>query len=652
MNPTSFLHGPLFRTIARGFPVLAALLLLLASGCGTARPQAPKPERAPELDRVEALLADERYAEAIVECINLQRKDPLLPGLGEMQNRIMARLTEIRRRNYEAASAQGADRMAVDVERHLAVPETYGLRRRVRGETEPPSTPLSPMQQALTRPVTVHLADVTLEDFISQVGADENINIVADGNLSGPTLTIHATDTPLEEILDFVGRNLGVTFSVGQNLIWATAAPTESPGGEPLETRIYRLRKGLTGDEIDGGPESVGLLEAVTRFVPPAEGADILYTPKAHALVARNTKPNFRIIEDLIAALDVTPPQVLIEARFMSLDVSDLRELGIDWVLNSPMVVNEKGVVRNGAVSMESKSEIFPAAITTGASAAGGKGLNLTYTGILTDPMFEAVLHALETSGKTDTLSVPRVTTINNREAFIHVGRDFYYYEEWDFEDVEIGGSDNTINQTQSQFGPVGNPVKEELGYKLTVTPSVGADRASVHLKLKPEVSDFVDWHENAYPLPDRYSSTNSSGGVAIPPLPVFERREIETELAVRSGETVVMGGLMTSKKVKMRTGVPILSSLPFLGQFFRTDTWQTDRNNLLIFVTATIISQVGEELIPLQEAIPAEAAGEPPPPETEAPAEAAEEPPDMTEPVMEAPGEENPPEPAPEENP
>ena len=134
---------------------------------------------------------------------------------------------------------------------------------------------------------------------------------------------------------------------------------------------------------------------------------------------------------------------------------------------------------------------------------------------------------------------------------------------------------------------------------------------AAIDLKLAPEISEFVRWeyyaassdnsnnNDNNDGNNDSTSSTNAASSSLIK-LPIFRRSRIETEVIVRSGETVVMGGLVTSSHSKSRSGVPLLSSLPLIGQFFRHDTVEEVRQNLIIFVTATLLSDVGEELIPL----------------------------------------------------
>ena len=574
------------------------LCILIINGCRTPKME---PAQSPGLQKAQLLFDNKQYTKAIISCIDLAREDPLMPGLPELQSKIMIRLTEERTAAFQMRQALASKRMQEDMLRNRIVPESYRINHRIDTETGSVSKPKTVMEKVLDTPVSMDLTDISLNEFISELGRAENINILADSTLSDSTMTIRVRKTPLREILDYVSRNLGVSFSVGENMLWVTAGEsTES--SVPLETRIYRLRKGLSSDEILAGPDGLGIIEAIARFVPPSSGADLLFNPKAHALIVRDTRTNLHLVERIIDALDVTPPQVLIEARFLLTRTGTMRDLGIDWLLNSDWQLADKGGEPSVIVpGLAAAAAAVPGASigTTGKTVANG--LTATVQGTLTDPQFSAILYALETSANAETLSVPRITVVNNKEAFIRIGRDFYYYEEWDFDNKTVSGDNNNVNTIPSQLAPSGAPTKEELGYALTVTPSVGNDGYSINLHLAPEVTDFIDWAENEYPLPPSMSnSTNSFSVIEMPPLPVFERREAITELVVGSGETVVMGGLIDSHDVVRTSGVPFLSKIPLLGRLFMTETIDKESNNLLIFVTATVIAQSGESLTPL----------------------------------------------------
>jgi type II secretory pathway component GspD/PulD (secretin) len=216
--------------------------------------------------------------------------------------------------------------------------------------------------------------------------------------------------------------------------------------------------------------------------------------------------------------------------------------------------------------------------------------------------MFEAVLHALDISGKATTLSVPKVTTVNNRTAMIRVGEDFRYFDQFDVQSVPSAVSGSGSQVYSSILVPVGAPKLEELGIELSVMPSVGNDLSSIDLNLSPSISEFV-----RYETYQVGSGTGSSGnnntatnGTSLVKIPIFRKSSIETEVIVQSGETVVMGGLISSSETKQVRSVPILSSLPLIGRLFRRDDIQDIKQNLLIFVTATLLSERGEDLVPV----------------------------------------------------
>lgn len=562
-----------------------------------------------QLGRARAMLDRGENTRAMLACIDLSRQDPDMPGLKDLQNDIVKALNEQRAKEQEAQTKLTARTMSLDADARKVVPYSYGVTRRVAGETGSLRTPSSDVEKLLRKRITVHLDNVDVNQFIMTVGAAENINMIADGQIAGApgaagqggkTMTLHAEDTPLIEILDYVSRNLDVSFSIGDRIIWVTSRQS-SDTGIPMETRMYRLRKAISGDESEDAEEGIDIVRTIKRFVPDENGADLLFNRKAHMLIARNTRDNLALIEDVIEALDVCPPQILIEARFITTELDDLSELGIDWVLNSAVGITKKDVMEGGVEVSKNKTEIDSGA-TAGFTEFKGaaQGLNFTYRGILTDPLFEATLHALEASGKSKTLSVPRVTTVNNRPAKIRIGKDFRYFEQYDVMQV-IDGRDNNNNPIyRSVLVPSGTPALEELGIELQVTPSVGADMASVTLSMKPKITDFVKYEVYETVSSSTVPGQQGSNTTSVGQVPIFSRSELETEVIVRSGQTVVMGGLIKSSEVKSESRVPLLSYIPIIGLLFRHDVVIEAKQNLLIFVTATIISEWGESLVPI----------------------------------------------------
>lgn len=604
-----------------GRALAVATLTALLGSCRAPAPTLPPPAgpaaRPEEFARVERMLEEGRLEDALAACIDLSRLDPNRPGLAELQERVLAALLRERERVAARRSAQTERAAGVEVDETNNIPDTYRLRRAVRGERGSLRVPPGPLRQMLDKKVTVHLDNVGLTDFILQIGQTEGINIIADAMASDRTLSIHAEQVPFREILDFVSRNLGVAFYLGENLIWATPA-AEEQAGAPMETRIYRIRKGRLGAEVAEGATANAITRAIETFVEQPEGAALQFEPRAHVLIVRNTRANLELVEDIIEALDVAPPQVLIEARFIAVDVTDLSELGIDWFLDSAIAVTRQDV----GGRRRARTQINPGA-SIGFEQFPNRaiGLNFTYQGLLTEPMFRAVLHALETSGKARTLSAPKVTTLNNLPASIRIGEDFRYFEEYDVQSIPASVSDGGNTTYQTVLVPVGRPTLEELGIELTVTPSVGADLEDILLTLAPQISEFVryEFYNTAADVgrgnPNNGTNGNSvtNAPMSLIKVPIFRRSAIQTQVRVRSSETVVMGGLISSSEALKRSGVPLLSRIPLIGALFTRYSAETTRKNLLIFVTATLISNRGESLIPIEDAV-----AEPPPPPVE----------------------------------
>ncbi len=615
--------------------VIAATLLTLA-GCSSpkapAPEQVPPPPRAPEVAAAEKLFDSGHTQDAIIACVDISKKNPEANGLTDLQQRITQKPAEDRLAAANKKAASTARLHSADALSLAVSPERYRQKKNVIGDRSALKTAPTAMQKALQNPVSVHLVNADVNAIIAQIGQSENINIIADSDISPKTLTIHAEKTPLIEVLDYIGRNLNVTFSVGDNLIWVTPK-IESSTGVPLETRVYRLRKGMVGSELGKtaqgvslfkGPEErgsgnalqakkeddsqkkegkVGLLESIEHFVPQPEGADFLFNDKVHALVVKNTRENLALVEDLIEAMDVRPLQILIEARFVTTSLSDMRKLGVEWLIDNrgssqftTGFTSDGGWVSGNTKGDQARRDVFTGSLQ-GVTDAGVGGGSFAYQFLLGDTALQAVLNALEKTGESRTVVVPRVTTLNNREARFRVGEDTSYFEEVDTNIMTSG--DTTGTSRDNVTYNYDRPTIVETGYSLIVTPSVGADLSSINMVLRPEISAVKEWKKYKLSSLDNADSSEDEPQIEVP---IISRQYIETEAVVRSGETVVLGGLMDASKTENNSGTPWLSTLPWIGFLFNTEDKEETTKNILIFVTATLISDVGEELIPLND--------------------------------------------------
>jgi len=611
-------------------------------------PRAPQAvmETAPAdlLAPARALYDEGRYEEALRLCRDVERAHPMTPGAMDLRLKCHEALLELRALEVMRRDEQSQQRMAIDALEARLVPDSFG-RQQFSGDQSEPFFQGTPLSAVLDRPVSIHLQGANVGTFIETLARDEEINMIADQGLaSDKQIHIEVNDVPLREILDFIARNYGINFYLGENIIWVTAADTGAAA--PMQTRIYRLRKGLQHYGDDWGTADASatsdmgtisrragtlpegetyITQIISMFVPEVPGAQLHLDRNTHTLIVRNTVENLQLVGRLVEALDVTPPQVLIEARFMEVTVSDLREVGLEWVLDSALVATQKGVMRDGQWVEEPRTLVDPGASVrytpyasddagpfplgpqgsfgsrrSGNPPTADQGLNLTYRGVLTEPMFQAILHALEVSGKGRTLSVPRVTTVNNHPAKLRDGDDLLYYKQFQAQAFQLVDASNQ-RYTVTALIPQGAPDTAELGITLVAVPSVGADLRSISLLLTPTISAL-----------DRFESYQDTGGADEPgapqvrvqqvvvKLPVISRREVQTKVVVGSGETVVLGGLIRSVEQETVHRVPILGSLPLVGSLFRRTAVTEEKRNLLIFVTATVLSERGENMIPL----------------------------------------------------
>ncbi len=600
-------------------------MALTCAGCKTTQPNrhatAP-PNISSELAGARKLYAAGQYTDALDICNELARQDPLTPGLAQLRKKAYDALIAERTRVAQLRSDSGYRAAAADSLEKKSIPETYGIRRPIKGETSSLKTERSSIEQILELPVTLHFTNLPLTALVTEIGAAANVNIVVDADLAGDggggkTMAINADNVPLSEVFDFISRNLGVAFYAGQNIIWVTAQ-TERPVTVPMETRMYRLRKGISDLNLEPGSgvdeDDIGLLKAIELFVPSGggDGSALYFDKNMHVLIVKNTRAKLVQIEDIIDTLDRTPPQILIEARFISTGVSDLRELGVDWSTPEAIVTSEKTVLEDGVAVKKPMTQIRGGDMVTFPDFPNQvQGLNLTYQGVLTAPKFELILHALQRAEKTRTLSVPRITTVNNFAANIHVGENFLYWTEFEPVSVRTGQDLQGRIQYEDRMAPVGAPLEKPLGITLEVTPTVGADLENITLRLKPRIDQFVRYEEQMVASrgassANRTTSTRNSAGTtsnsfALLRLPIFQEQSMDTKVIVASGETVVLGGLITTVESARVDKVPLLGSIPILGKLFRHDGVEERNQNLLVFVTATIISQHGESLIPVR---------------------------------------------------
>jgi general secretion pathway protein D len=228
-------------------------------------------------------------------------------------------------------------------------------------------------------------------------------------------------------------------------------------------------------------------------------------------------------------------------------------------------------------------------------------------TGILTDPQFKVVINAMEQRNGVDLLNAPEVLTPSGRQAQIQIVDIITIVSGTSLNQnaTGTGGGTGTTVNTGGGGGAVGTTVDYPttpvpVGTTLDVIPYISADGYTIQLTIIPTITEFVGYDDPGQFIPQGQSVAGNSIGTTITaqlPLPRTRVRQVTTSAVVWDGQTVVLGGLISENVTRYKDKVPLLGDLPWLGKLFRSESSQTQKKNLVIFVTPTIIDPAGNRL-------------------------------------------------------
>ena len=553
------------------------------------------------------LLRDENYDKAISRYKDALAVDPGDMMIRELLNKVQEerenRLDKIYRKKEEIEDREFME----EVSKSAMGIEDYRRGMSGRGYAKPfvgykPEIRPS-IYEKMQMPVTADFRDVDLVSVLNFLSDYTGINIITSQLVASESrlITVRFKELPLERALRYIIKGQGLSSRIDDDLIWV--ATIEEMEGEELETRIYYLEKGsgvftqfsstnMGSLGTTGGSASVSerksikeLIEEAVSFPP---GAKIVFDDRTGALIVTNTPTNLQKIEEILYIVDEPPQQILIESRFIEVNMQEWESLGFEMDLDSPIYYSKE---RKKAIL--SSTDYDFTGVANAISAATG-GLNLAFSGLLTDPQYTMFLNAVNRLEKTKTLSAPKITTINNQTATIKVVTEEVFPTRFEVSLIQqdLNGDGDLDDAGETEFANVPQEfVSRDIGILLQVTPSVGIDKKTITLSIVPEVSSV-----SATPAKFPITSYNADGdevqqGSGTPDLPRFTTSTLSTTVVLESGETAVLGGLIKETRGITEEKVPILGDIPVVGFFFRSKQDDIDRTNLIIFVTARVVS-------------------------------------------------------------
>lgn len=386
------------------------------------------------------------------------------------------------------------------------------------------------------------------------------------------------------------------------------------------------------------GMEGVtGVTDVVPKFVAVdfPKGSSAVYLPDMKKLFVKNTPENLAKLEQVLSAFSeneesASAAQVKIETRFVEYSEGALQELGFNWTANgdafnqgdwsvSPTRLDADGnIVRQNlfsdalrtvpftatgaieALSPKLPGEVYDSPLgeirATGngtttriedsfGTAAGSAG----FTGKVGGKAIDMLIRALDQSSGVDVLSAPNVVTLSGQPAVITVGERHFYPQTY-----EAGESQGAVVHVKyADFE------EKILGVEMTVTPTIKGN--DIQMKINPKITELLGWQQfEISPKDTSYGTFQAKVTVqfeherVVAKLPLFNRREVKTEVSVASGATIGMGGLIGEKNEAFSDRVPVLGSIPLVGRLFRSEGERAVKRNLMIFVTASKVAPSG----------------------------------------------------------
>ncbi len=476
--------------------------------------------------------------------------------------------------------------------------------------------------------LSVDFPDEDIRNILRNVADLFELNIIMPDTLQGKT-TIKLRDVTWRQIFESVLTPVGYSYREDGNIIKIVS--NESLAQEPTSTDVFIINYAKAAD----------ILPTVTSLVDAAAGGKIVVDTRSNALVITERPSRMNRIRPIIEQLDRATDQVMIESKFVEVTDSDVKNIGVNWASlanyqisagqltggltrdrsqagtssidasqgtgrtgsngtnasNTTTVsggqnsgsTNTSSVTSTGGTPTSTSTTGTNGSLTNGTTTTNTNGTTDTLTNTITDTFnrvaslvntdgtartlnavfsandFSIILSALQQLQKTKVVSNPTVVTLNNTQAIINVGE-------------ERPIPSYTYNSERGVYEVSGFTYRP-IGVILKVTPQVNA-RGFIKLTVEPEVSQST-----------RDANFNGAS------IPIVESRKANTQVSLKDGYTMGIGGMMTTESRNQSNKVPLLGSVPGLGRFFRSDGRNSITRNLIIFITAKTISAEGAPL-------------------------------------------------------
>ncbi len=421
---------------------------------------------------------------------------------------------------------------------------------------EPASEVVTGPSRYIGRRISLDFQQADISNVLRLIAEVSGFNIVVGEGVKNK-VTMKLANVPWDQALDMLLKMNGLGMIRQGNIVWVDTltniakqqdeearAKESKAKAEPIVTRVFYIRN-LNAQEVQ---------QSLRQYMSPRGVMN--FSQASNALIVSDTETKIAVMRQLVDGLDLEVPQVQIEARIVQADTTYTRSLGVQWGIQN---VNQMGsgstaafrTGTTGTFGAQVSDFLVNLPATAGFSPVPGAGFTIGKTD---GALLDVRLSAGELLGLTKVIAAPKVTTLDKRDAKIAQG------ESIPFQTTSLQG-------TQTTF--------VDANLELNVTPQITS-------RDPREIGKLI--------LMKVRATRNAVGARSNPAGPSIDRREATTQVLVRDGETMVIGGVFVDTQNNNVAGIPYLSRVPVLGWLFKQKTENVTKQELLIFLTPTIV--------------------------------------------------------------
>lgn len=412
------------------------------------------------------------------------------------------------------------------------------------------------------------------------------------GSGSGSVSSITATsnsdfwtkfESSIGQILSYtpVQRSSSVTIAAQP----VPAQPQETPATPASSESSKAVIKPTQA--VVASPSAVAAPSPAVGATPGANGTFYVVNRQASTLTVSATEKQHEMIKKFLAnVVENTSSQVLIEAKVVEVNLNDSYQSGINWTRFGGSTLKFSGDLSK-AISSDNTNDVPVMTVLKN---------NVLRTGV----DLSAAVKLLDEFGTTRALSSPRLNAMNNQQAVLSFVENIVYFK------VTLTSTPTTTSGTTTTQGTItASSEKEEepVGIILSIQPSINRETNEITLGIRPTLKRFVKFVDDpgfkinlALALQTFDVTTDVGKALAgtVSQIPQIETKELDSIVKVKSGQTLVIGGLLEDKVTNTDSGVPYASELPFFGNLFKYVDKTNSKKELVIFIRATIVGSNG----------------------------------------------------------